>query len=199
VLVDNLPLAGGSGQLNNSYFKTLSVQVLEAPERKQHKGEVVVELMRWYPAEWKVGPREELLVGEAETVDDVRGRVAELSEIGKSAHWVGSARSELESLHWQEIRPRWEPSTAGPAIEALDLREGELYYYKCKEEVAKELSEEEQKEAVAELREVKKARKSEGAGVKEKGLRIKKKDTPDDASSGVTVSRDSTAYQADQV
>lgn len=106
-------------------------------------------------------------------------------------------RRQLEALHWQEIRPRWEPSATGPgprsairdarkkderiqttesepesevaeevsrqaalqgaavdfdakcvllcvcgnaeamwgavaAIEALDLREGGLYYYKCK-------------------------------------------------------------------
>mmetsp|Transcript_36164 Transcript_36164/g.84971 ORF Transcript_36164/g.84971 Transcript_36164/m.84971 type:complete len:1185 (+) Transcript_36164:407-3961(+) len=183
VLVDDLPLAGRAGQMMNVYFKKLNVQVLEGPEPKEKKGEVVVELMRWYPAEWKLGPREELVVGEADTVDQVRAGLAARSgvsedqlEIGKSSYWTGSARSELEALHWQEIRPRWEPSATGPAIEALDLREGGLYYYKCKEDVVKELSEEEKKEAAQELRDLKRARKSETTSTREKGLSIKKKD-----------------------
>ena len=113
ILVDDLPLSGGdTGQLFLSKYstKTLYAQWLPGPEPKTDPKSVVVQLVRWSPASWRVGPWQEMLVGAEESVDEVRERLEETTGIskeavrlGKSSCWAGTPRDELEALSWNQV------------------------------------------------------------------------------------------------
>ena len=111
--MDDLPLSGGdTGQLFLSKYstKTLYAQWLPGPEPKTDPKSVVVQLVRWSPASWRVGPWQEMLVGAEESVDEVRERLEETTGIskeavrlGKSSCWAGTPRDELEALSWNQV------------------------------------------------------------------------------------------------
>jgi len=175
------PLTEG-GQVAGMLFpKVMGVQILDAPESKTNRHDCVVELCRWKPSEWLVAKRRELLVRQSDSATQVSEALAEESGIdqgrllvGKSNNWSGTARNELEDMTWKEGLGLL-PSSSDNAIQALSLREGELYYYKEKNEGPKELTDEEASTAKSEVDEFKRARARDGGvSKKETGLTIKK-------------------------
>lgn len=162
----------------------LAVNALEGPETKASKNDVVLNCIRWYPSEYRLGEPAELVIDDHAQAVTLRQAILALPEAAgldvdgmglvKCPHsWTKPSILDVPDMFWDQDRALPKRDTWGyvrkPDTGIGWPKDCDTYYYRSNSEELKELTPE---ETAAIGKEAKKQARSSRPHVQEQGVRI---------------------------
>jgi hypothetical protein len=124
---------------------TLAVEWLGKKEPKIHHHQEVITIQRFFPSEFKLGPREEIVLSDNDKIDDLRAQLAQRSGLDSLekvsfvvvSRWSSiSSLLELPQLGWDNYERLLQNDDT---VRSLYLYDGDHLYFKDKTEPLKSL------------------------------------------------------------
>uniref|UniRef100_A0A1X7TLD3 Ubiquitin-like domain-containing protein n=1 Tax=Amphimedon queenslandica TaxID=400682 RepID=A0A1X7TLD3_AMPQE len=134
-------------QMIDATKETHYVEPLKGPEKKKHKGQMQVYVIRWHPSQCSVDPIEEIILDN----NDPKHVIEKLSELsGVPTEYIYCAKSEPFPVELScldiENKLQWYSITSHRLYSLELYGDGDVIYYKDNRETMKELTDKERSE-----------------------------------------------------